>query len=79
MARTIEGYDRAFLKQYLVGCLTAKWCDKVEVPLRFARSLGFARTGPKIEKTVWSLMRALLSAGDIQATGFKDQKQYRKT
>lgn len=77
--RKIEDYDRAFLKQHLLGCVTAKWCDKSEVLLRFARTLGFSRVGPRINETVWSLMRALLRAGLIETTGAKDQKQYRKS
>ena len=76
--RKIEDYDRAFLKQHLPACLTAKWCDKSEVPLRFARTLGFARTGPKIEEVVWSLMASLKRAGLIETSGRGSSATYRK-
>jgi hypothetical protein len=69
VAKTIDGYDRDFLKQHLLGVITGSWCDRVEVPVRFARVLGFARTGPKIEETVWALMRALLRSGQAEVEG----------
>jgi hypothetical protein len=79
VARTIEGYDREFLKQHLLGVITGSWCDKAEVPVRFARVLGFARTGPKIEAVVESLLRACLRSRDIEAQGRGALRQYRKT
>jgi hypothetical protein len=79
VARTIEGYDREFLKQHLLGVITGSWCDKAEVPVRFARALGFARTGPRIEAVVESQLRACLRSGDIEAQGRGALRQYRKT
>ena len=77
-ARKIEDYDRDFLKQHLLNCITGKWCEKTEVPLRFARALGFARTGPKIEELVWTLMRALNRGDQLQAEGRGASARYRK-
>lgn len=74
----IEDYDRAFLKQHLLACLTSKWCEKSEIPLRFSRTLGFARTGPKIEEDVWSLMSSLKRAGFIEISGRGSSAMYRK-
>jgi Type ISP C-terminal specificity domain len=78
VARNIEGYDRAFLKQHLLGCMSSTWCDKAEVPLRFARTLGFARTGSKIEELVWNLIRALQRGEQVQAEGRGASARYRK-
>ncbi len=78
VARKIEDYDRAFLKQHLLGCMSSTWCDKAEVPLRFARSLGFARTGSKIEELVWNLMRALQRGEQVQAERRGASARYRK-
>jgi hypothetical protein len=78
VARKIEDYDRAFLKQHLLGCISSKWCDKAEVPLRFALTLGFARTGSKIEELVWNLIRALQRGEQVQAEGRGASSRYRK-
>jgi hypothetical protein len=78
VAKTIDGYDRDFLKQHLLGVITGSWCDRVEVPVRFARVLGFARTGPKIEETVWALMRALLRSGQAEVEGRGAVARYRR-
>lgn len=76
--RSIDGYDRDFLKQHLLTCLTKTWCGKTEVRLRFARTLGFARTGPKIEELVWSLMTSLKRAGATAGFGRGSNTQYKK-
>ena len=79
VARRIDDYDREFLKKHLSSCLTKVWCDKTEVPLRFARSLGFARTGPKLEELGWSLMASLRRAGSVEMQGRGVNAQYRKS
>ena len=79
LAKTIDGYDRDFLKQHLLGCVSSAWCDKADVPLRFARTLGFARTGPKIEALVWSLMRSLQRSGQVESEGRAASSRYRKS
>jgi hypothetical protein len=79
VARSIDGYDRAFLKQHLLSCLTKAWCDKSEVPLRFARGLGFARTGPKIEELLWSLMASLQRGGSVERQGRGVNVEFRKS
>ena len=76
--KSIEGYDRDFLKQHLLGVVGRAWRDTAEVPVRFARALGFARTGPKIEETVWKLMRALVRAGQVDVQGRAASARYRK-
>ena len=79
LAKTIEGYDRDFLKLHLLGCVSGAWCDKADVPLRFARTLGFARTGPKIEALVWNLMRSLRRSGQVESEGRAASSRYRKS
>ena len=79
VARNIEGYDRAFLKQHLLGCMPSTWSDKAEVPLRFARTLGFARTGPKIDEVVWTLVRSLQRSGLVEVQGRGLTACYRKS
>ena len=79
VAITIEGHDRDFLKQHLLGCVSSAWCDKAAVPLRFARTLGFARIGPKIEALVWSLMRSLRRSGQVESEGRAASSRYRKS
>ncbi|MBH2019954.1 MAG: hypothetical protein I8H91_10475 [Burkholderiales bacterium] len=76
--KSIEGYDRDFLKQHLLGVVGRAWRGTAEVPVRFARALGFARTGPKIEETVWKLMRALVRAGQVEIQGRAASARYRK-
>jgi hypothetical protein len=78
VARKVEDYERGFLKQHLLACVAGRWWSKMDVPVRFARSLGFARTGSKIEATVWNLMQALLRSGDVQRRGRGDSAEYRK-
>lgn len=78
VARKIDDYDRAFLKQHLLSCISGPWCDKAEVPLRFARTLGFARTGPKIEELVWTLVRSLQRSGLVAVQGRGVTACYRK-
>lgn len=77
-AKSIEGYDRDFLKQHLLGVVGRAWRGTAEVPVRFARALGFARTGPKIEETVWKLMHALVRAGQVDVQGRAASARYRK-
>ena len=79
VAKTIDGYDRGFLKQHLLSVITGSWCDWVDVPIRFARVLGFARTGSKIEELVWSLMRGLRRNGQAQMEGRAAAARYRKS
>jgi hypothetical protein len=78
VAKSIEGYDREFLKQQLLGVLAGPWWDKADVAVRFARYLGFARLGPKLDETVWGLMRSLVRGGLVEAEGRGAAARYRK-
>ena len=69
VALKVDDYDRDFLKQQLLRAIPAGGLCKAELPVRFARHLGFARVGPVIENTTWSLVRSLQRAGDVVVTG----------
>lgn len=74
----VEGYDREFLKQQLLKVIPASGVDKAQIPVQFARHLGFARVGPVIESTVWSLVRSLQRSGKVQLDGRGDTARYRR-
>jgi hypothetical protein len=78
VAKTVAGYDEAFLEKHLLGAIAGPWWDSAEVPLRFARYLGFARTGAQIEAMVWKLMARLLRKGLAEKEGRGSQARYRK-
>ncbi|MBS0507409.1 MAG: hypothetical protein JSR53_08530 [Proteobacteria bacterium] len=78
VARKIENYDRDFLKQQLLRAIPAAGLGKAELPVRFARHLGFARVGPVIENTTWSLVRSLQRAGKVVVSGRGADALYQK-
>ena len=78
LAGKVEDYDREFLKQQLLKVIPASGVDKAQLPVQFARHLGFARVGPVIESTVWSLVRSLQRAGQVQLEGRGNAARYRR-
>jgi hypothetical protein len=78
LARTIDGYDRDFLKGLLLGTVSRQWTSVDDVVTQFARHLGFARTGLKIEAVVLSLVRSCLRSGELEAAGRGELRQYRR-
>src|SRR5712691_8470324 len=60
LARSIEDYNRDFIKDQFLVALGRAWTDREEAIRSFARALGFARTGPSIEQTGRSLINGLL-------------------
>jgi hypothetical protein len=69
LSRSIEEYDREFLKEQFLASIGRKWTDRDEACRAFARWLGFARTGPVIEQTARSLMNGLLREDRLEADG----------
>jgi hypothetical protein len=60
-ARTLEQYDRDFLKeQFLASLLGRQWIEREDAVRAFARWMGFRRTGPTIEDAARSLINGLL-------------------
>ncbi len=69
LSRSIDEYDRDFLKDQFLASIGRKWTDRDEACRAFARWLGFARTGPVIEQTARSLMNGLLREDRLEADG----------
>jgi hypothetical protein len=61
VARTIEEYERNFLKDQFLASLQGKeWQPREDAIRHFARWLGFKRTGTTIEETALSLINGLI-------------------
>jgi len=69
-ARTIEQYDRDFLKkQFLASLLGQQWIEREDAVRAFARWMGFRRTGPAIEDMARSLINGLLRESRLESGG----------
>jgi hypothetical protein len=60
LCRSIEEYERDFLKDQFLASLGRTWTERDEAAQGFARWLGFTRTGPAIKETVRSLINGLI-------------------
>lgn len=67
LCRSIEQYERGFLKEQFLAALGRTWLDRTEAARTFARWLGFTRTGGTIADTVRSLINALLRERRLEA------------
>ena len=67
LARSIEQYDCAFLKDQSLAALGRTWTDRDDAIRAVARWLGFVRTGSTIEDTARSLINGLLHEGRDEA------------
>lgn len=68
--RTIEQYDREFLKeQFLASLLGRQWIEREDAIRAFARWMGFRRTGPAIEDSARSLINGLLREDRLESDG----------
>ncbi len=71
-ARTIEQYDRDFLKeQFLASLLGRQWIEREDAARAFARWMGFRRTGSAIEDAARSLINGLLREDRLERDGSK--------
>jgi hypothetical protein len=69
-ARNIGDYDRNFLKDQFVASMRGRtWLDRDENIRRFARWLGFRRTGPFIDDAARSLKNGLIRDGRLESHG----------
>lgn len=67
-ARSMDAYDRAFLKdQFLASLGGYAWTDREEAVRAFARWMGFRRTGAAIDETTRSLMNGLIREGRLES------------
>jgi hypothetical protein len=69
LARSIEKYERSFLKEQFLAAIQRGWIVRDEAIRCFSRWMGFARTGPTIEDTARSLIKGLLREDLLQADG----------
>lgn len=68
--RSVEDYDRAFLKdQFLASLDGRQWTVRDEAVRQFARWMGFRRTGASIDILVRSLINGLLREGRLESDG----------
>jgi hypothetical protein len=70
MARSIDDYERHFLKdQFVASQENGSWVDREDSIRRMARWLGFKRTGPSIELIAKSVINGLIREGRIESKG----------
>ena len=66
-ARSIDEYERDFLKQQFLAAIGRTWIDREEAIREFCRWMGFARTGQLIEDSARSLINGLLREDRIES------------
>lgn len=70
LARSIDDYERHFLKDQFVACQEdGSWVDREDSIRRMARWLGFKRTGPSIELMAKSVINGLIREGRVESKG----------
>lgn len=74
--RTIAAYQRDFLKdQFLAALPGRQWVERDAAMRRFARWLGFKRTGKAIDDSARSLINGLLREGRLESTGTQIRRE----
>jgi hypothetical protein len=69
-ARSLEEYDRAFLKDQFLASLQGKaWTEREDAVQGFARWMGFRRTGSAIADTARSLINGLIREERLESDG----------
>jgi hypothetical protein len=75
LARSIDEYDRSFLKDQFLAALGGKrWTERDDAIRNLARWLGYRRTGQTIEETGRSLINGLLREGRLESQGTQIRK-----
>jgi len=67
LCRSIDQYERPFLKEQFLAALGRSWIDRAEAARVLARWLGFTRTGPTIADAARSLINGLLRERRLEA------------
>ena len=68
LVRSVENYERDFLKEQFLASLSSRgWVERDEAIRGFARWMGFRRTGPAIEETTRSLINGLIREGRLES------------
>ena len=65
--RSIEDYERGFLRDQFLASLSRTWTDREDAIRVFARWLGFRRTGATIDETARSIINGLLREGKLES------------
>lgn len=69
LCKTIDGYDRDFLKDQFLASIGRPWVEREEAVRAFTRFMGFRRAGEKIQETVRSLINGLLREDRLESDG----------
>ena len=69
LCKTIEGYERDFLKDQFLASIGRAWVEREEAVRAFTRFMGFRRAGEKIQDTVRSLINGLLREDRLESDG----------
>ena len=69
LCKTIEGYDRDFLKDQFLASIGRPWVEREEAVRAFTRFMGFRRAGEKIQDTVRSLINGLIREDRLESDG----------
>lgn len=75
LCRSIEDYDRDFLKDQFVASIGRTWTDREGAANALARWLGFARTGPSINATARSLINGLIRDRRLESADGRIRKR----
>jgi hypothetical protein len=68
--RNIADYERGFLKDQFVAAMQGHaWAERNDNIRRFARWLGFRRTGPSIDEAARSVINGLIRDGRLETNG----------
>ena len=69
-ARNISGYRRDILKEQFIASMEPHgWVDRADSIRRFARWLGFRRTGPNIDEAARSVINGLIRDDRVESKG----------
>jgi hypothetical protein len=69
LCKTIEGYEREFLKDQFLASIGRPWVEREEAVRAFTRFMGFRRAGERIQDTVRSLINGLLREDRLESDG----------
>ena len=69
LCKTIQGYEREFLKDQFLASIGRPWVEREEAVRAFTRFMGFRRAGEKIQDTVRSLINGLFREDRLESDG----------
>lgn len=69
LARSLEDYDRAFLKTQFLAAMGRGWVEREEAIYRLVRWMGYGRTTDGMFNVGRSLINGLVRTGDLEAEG----------